>query len=151
LSEQVDADGETFFATARAHGLEGIVSKRIDPYRSGKRSDWLKIKSVQADTFVIVGYMPDSRHRIAYLMLAAEEGGELRYVGAVGTGWSEAEGMALKKQLDAFSMPQAPVAGVKVKGAVWSHPSLHARVAYRGLTSGGELRQASYRGLREEE
>jgi bifunctional non-homologous end joining protein LigD len=151
LSEQVATDGDEFFKASCALGLEGIVSKRIDlPYRSGKRGDWLKTKCIQADTFVIVGYMPDSHHRIAHLMLAAEEDGELRYVGAVGTGWSEAEGLALKKQLDAFSMPQAPVAGVKAKGAVWSHPSVHARVAYRGLTSGGELRQASFKGLGEE-
>jgi bifunctional non-homologous end joining protein LigD len=151
LSEQVDADGEAFFATARAHGLEGIVSKRIDlPYRSGKRSDWLKIKTVQADTFVIVGYMPDGRGRIAHLMLAVEEDGELRYVGAVGTGWSEVEGLALKKKLDALSMPQAALEGVKAKGAIWTHPSLGAQVAYRGWTSGGELRQASFKGLRQE-
>jgi bifunctional non-homologous end joining protein LigD len=151
LSEQVDADAEAFFATASAHGLEGIVSKRIDlPYHSGKRSDWLKIKTVQADTFVIVGYMPDGRGRIAHLMLASEEDGDLRYVGAVGTGWAEVEGLALKKKLDALSMPQAALAGVKAKGAVWIYPSLRAQIAYRGWTSGGELRQASFKGLRGE-
>jgi bifunctional non-homologous end joining protein LigD len=151
LSEQIDADGAAFFKAARAHGLEGIVSKRIDlPYRSGKRSDWLKIKTVQADTFVIVGYMPDGRGRIAHLMLATEEDGELRYVGAVGTGWSEAEGVALKKKLDALSMPQTALKGVKAKGAIWTYPSLRAQVAYRSRTSGGELRQASFKGLREE-
>jgi bifunctional non-homologous end joining protein LigD len=95
--------------------------------------------------------MPDSHFRIAHLMLATEEeDGELRYVGAVGTGWSEADGLALKKQLDTFSMPEAPLAGVMAKGAVWTHPSLRARNAYRGWTADGLLRQASFKGLREE-
>jgi bifunctional non-homologous end joining protein LigD len=83
-------------------------------------------------------------------MLAIREDGELRYVGAVGTGWTEAEALSPKKCLDALAMPQAALAGVKAKGAVWVYPSLRAKIAYRGWTSGGELRQASFKGLREE-
>jgi bifunctional non-homologous end joining protein LigD len=79
-------------------------------------------------------------------MLATEEDGELRYVGAVGTGWTEAEALALKKRLDALAIREAAVEGVKAKGAVWTEPELHAKVAYRGSTSGGELRQASFKG-----
>jgi bifunctional non-homologous end joining protein LigD len=151
LSEQVEADGAAFFEAARAHGLEGIVSKRNDaPYRSGRRHEWLKVKSVHAEEFVIVGYVPGDHGRIAHLMLATVEDGELRHVGAVGTGWSDAEGVALKKQLDVLAIREAAVAGVKARGVVWTAPELRAKVAYRGITSGGGLRQASFKGLQED-
>jgi bifunctional non-homologous end joining protein LigD len=39
-------DGEIVFWHACKMGLEGIVSKRKDsPYRSGRSSDWLKMKN----------------------------------------------------------------------------------------------------------
>jgi bifunctional non-homologous end joining protein LigD len=91
--------------------------------------------------------LPGEHSRIAHLVLATDEDGELRYVSAVGTGWTEAEALALKKRLDALAIREAAVAGVKAKGAVWTAPDLHAKVAYRGWTSGGELRQASFKGL----
>jgi bifunctional non-homologous end joining protein LigD len=53
-------------------------------------------------------------------------------------------------RLDKLAMPQAAVVGVKAKGAVWTAPELRAKVAYRGWTSGGELRQASFKGVCEE-
>jgi bifunctional non-homologous end joining protein LigD len=152
LSEETDADGMDFFKAACAQGLEGMVSKRLDSrYRSGRHMDWVKVKCVQADEFVIVGYMSGERSRIAHLMLATEEDGDLRYVGAVGTGWTEAEALALKKKLDALAIREAAVVGVKARGAVWTVPELRAKVAYRGWTSGGELRQASFKGLRADE
>ena len=95
--------------------------------------------------------MPDRHGRIAHLMLARKEYTYLVYVGAVGTGWSEADGLALKKRLESLIRLRPPLAGVKVKGAVWTEPSLLAQIEYRGLTSGGELRQESFKGLREGE
>jgi bifunctional non-homologous end joining protein LigD len=112
--------------------------------------DWVKVKWFPADTFAIVGSMPGERSQIAHLMLATEEDGELRYVGAVGTGWTEAEALALKNRLDALALREATVEGVKAKGAVWTAPDLWAKVAYRGLTSGGEPRQASFKGCARE-
>jgi bifunctional non-homologous end joining protein LigD len=89
LSEQFGTDGAAFFKVACERGLEGIVSKRIDlPYRSGRHADWLKVKCVDSDDFLIIGYQPDGRGGIANLKLAREDGGALRYAGAVGTGFS---------------------------------------------------------------
>jgi bifunctional non-homologous end joining protein LigD len=150
LSEQVEGDGAAFFRAACEPGLEGLVSKRIDTrYRCRRHMDWVKVKCVQADEFVVVGYTPGERTRIAHLTLATEEGGELRYRRAAGTGWSEDEALALKRRLDALAIREAAVEGVNAKGAVWTAPELRAKVACRGWTSGGEPRQASFRGARE--
>ncbi|HLH50444.1 MAG TPA: non-homologous end-joining DNA ligase [Roseiarcus sp.] len=152
LSEEFDGAGDAFLNVARKHGLEGMVSKRLDrPYRSGRSSDWLKVKIVQSDDFLIIGYQPDGRGGIANLKLAREEAGALRYAGAVGTGFSVAVMRDLLKQLKPLAQKTSPVAGLKVKGAVWTRPELRAEVAYRGFTATGELRAASFKGLREPE
>jgi bifunctional non-homologous end joining protein LigD len=75
----------------------------------------------------------------------------LRYAGAVGTGFSEATMRMLRKVLDPLAQPRSVVSSLKVKGAVWVRPDLHAVVAYRGFTTAGELRHASFKGLRDDE
>jgi bifunctional non-homologous end joining protein LigD len=57
----------------------------------------------------------------------------------------------LLRRLNALVTKQSPAAGFKVKGAVWTRPELRAEVAYRGLTTTGELLHASFKGLREDE
>jgi bifunctional non-homologous end joining protein LigD len=68
----------------------------------------------------------------------------LRYVGAAGTGFSDAASFALKKALDTIKADRCPLTGVRVKGAVWTRTALRVEVAYRGWTAGGELRHASF-------
>src|SRR4029079_3333661 len=59
LSEEVEADGAALLASACELGLEGIIAKHRDrPYRPGRNGDWLKIKCVQSESFVIIGYQP---------------------------------------------------------------------------------------------
>jgi bifunctional non-homologous end joining protein LigD len=96
--------------------------------------------------------LPDPSYFAAIWVVGLEkaEAGELRYAGAVGTGWNESTAFALKKRLDAIAIPKAPVAGLKAKGAVWTAPMLRVEIAYRGLTATGELRAGSFKGLREE-
>src|SRR5262249_10143143 len=60
-SEHKDESGATMLKHACKRGLEGIVSKRRDlPYRSGRGEHWLKTKCVQAQEFVITGYVPST-------------------------------------------------------------------------------------------
>ena len=43
------ADGQAVFSRACRMGVEGIVAKRRDrPYRSGRTTDWIKIKNPNA-------------------------------------------------------------------------------------------------------
>ena len=154
LSEVYVGDGADLFRVACEHELEGIVSKRLDkPYRAGRSKVWLKTKCVVTEEFVIIGYQPTSgavRGALANLKIATFDGTRLRYAGAVGTGFSEAVAAALRKRLDAIVTPRCAVAGLKSKGAIWVAPDLKARVAYRGLTTAGELRHASFKGLADE-
>jgi bifunctional non-homologous end joining protein LigD len=151
LSEEVEADGEAFLRAAVEHGLEGIIAKhRNRPYRSGRLGDWLKIKCIQSDSFVIVGYelSTSARSGIGSLLLAGRRGDELVYVGSVGTGFSERDATQLRKMLDKLITKRAPVA-VSDKDVVFAQPTLIAEIEYRGWTDDGKLRHASYKGLRE--
>ena len=151
LSKQFDGAGDAFLKVALQHGLEGMMSKRIDrPYRSGRSVDWLKVKVAQSGDFLIIGYQADRRGAIANLKRSREEGGALRYAGAVGAGFSLTATRELLMRLDPLAQKNSPVAGLLVKGAVWARPDLRAEINYRGLTATGELRHASFKALRED-
>jgi bifunctional non-homologous end joining protein LigD len=137
LSEEIDVDGDAFLDAACEMGLEGIIAKHRDrPYRSGRKGDWLKIKCVMSETFAVVGYEPSTKVRgaIANLLLAARKDGELVYVGSVGTGFTYAQTVALKKQLDAMRAEKPPVA-LKRKAVVFARPELIAEVEFRAWTA----------------
>ncbi|MFF0919073.1 non-homologous end-joining DNA ligase [Rhizobium leguminosarum] len=153
LSEEIEADGDHLLASACEHGLEGIIAKRRDaPYRSGRLGDWLKIKCIQSDSFVIVGYERSTvaRAGIGRLLLAARKGKKLVYVGGVGTGFNERNARELREKLDGL-ITSTPAAVVDRKGAIFVKPKLIAEIEYRAWTDDGKLRHASYKGLREEQ
>jgi len=151
LSEEIEADGEQLLASACQHGLEGIIAKRRDaPYRSGRLGDWLKIKCIQSDSFVIVGYERSTvaRAGIGRLLLGARKGNKLVYVGGVGTGFNERNAYDLREKLDSL-ITSTPAAAVDRKGAIFVAPKLIAEIEYRAWTEDGKLRHASYKGLRD--
>ncbi|NEJ10335.1 ATP-dependent DNA ligase [Rhizobium leguminosarum] len=151
LSEEIDADGDQLLASACEHGLEGIIAKRRDaPYRSGRLGDWVKIKCVQSDSFVIVGYERSTvaRAGIGRLLLAARKGNELVYVGGVGTGFNERSAAELRAQMDKLIISKPAVDTGRKRNAVFVRPELVAEIEYRAWTHDGKLRHASYKGLR---
>lgn len=155
LSEEIDADPAAFLETACRHGLEGIVGKhRHRPYRSGRTGDWVKLKCVQSESFLIVGYEATSGAfgGFASLLLAAYNGDELRYVGSVGTGFKERQAVALRSMMDKLpwkrKQPPVPYGGTR-KNIVWLQPTLIAEVEFRAWTTDGKLRHSAYKGLRE--
>ncbi|HET8882824.1 MAG TPA: DNA ligase D [Solimonas sp.] len=158
LSETIVGDGREAAAAACRLGLEGIVSKaRGAPYRAGRGGDWLKIKCVQSDEFVIVGYTHGARARAALgsllLAQASARGKRWRYVGRVGSGLSAAAIDDLLRRLKpaktAVPLERPPTAG-DLRGArpIWVKPTLVVEVSFRAWTSDGILRQASVKGLR---
>lgn len=151
FSETVDADGEELLKHACELGLEGIIAKHEDrPYRSGRTGDWLKIKCVQSDSFIVVGYEPSTAvpGAIASLLLAAKQKGGLVYIGGVGTGFKRNQAISLRRQLDQIRTAK-PKVSTKGKNFVWVEPTLVAEIEYRGWTDDIRLRHASFKGLRE--
>jgi bifunctional non-homologous end joining protein LigD len=151
LSEEIEADGATLLRTACQHGLEGIIAKHRDrPYRPGRLGDWLKIKCIQSESFVVIGYEPSTAMRgaIASLLLAARRGDKLVFVGSVGTGFKDQVARDLKVQLDGMRMTQ-PAAPVEGKKLVFARPELVAEIEFRAWTNDGKLRHASFKGIRE--
>lgn len=151
LSEEVFGDGVALLEKACSMGLEGIIAKHRDrPYRSGRTGDWLKIKCLQSESFMIVGYEQSltARGGLGSLLLAGRKGHDWIYVGSVGTGFNTKDAEYLRKTLDRLktSKPAVPLKG---KNLVFAQPTLIAEIEFRGWTHDGSLRHASYKGLRE--
>jgi bifunctional non-homologous end joining protein LigD len=154
-------DGAGLFAVAEKQGYEGVVAKRPDSrYEPGRRtSQWLKVKTHNRQEFVIVGYTRGQGRRegrFGSLVLGTYEGGELRYVGNVGTGFGDAEIDRLLKLLKPLERPDSPFAEppkmpkVRKGDVAWVEPKLVAEVEFVEWTHDKHLRAPSYQGLRED-
>ncbi|HZZ22057.1 MAG TPA: hypothetical protein VFE60_05545 [Roseiarcus sp.] len=90
MSPHEACDGEAFRRAACRHGLEGVVSKRIDKrYLPGDRSAWIKTTCLNRGEFIVAGWSdPEgSRPYLGSLLLAhKDDNGRLLHAGGVGTG-----------------------------------------------------------------
>lgn len=157
LSEHVEGRGREVFERACKLGLEGTIAKRADaPYRPGRGKDWLKIKCIARQEFVIGGYTPPggSRQHLGALLIGVHEEGRLRYAGKVGTGFNARSLRELRARLEPLAHPTCPFTpaprGSPVRGATWVRPELVAEVAFTEFTDDGRLRHPSFQGLRED-
>ena len=100
FSADFDADAASILESARRMGLEGVIAKRKDaPYESRRTETWLKLKNKLRQEFVVAGYTDRSsgEAQIGSLLLAVhDDGGQLVYVGNVGTGWNAKTAAELK-------------------------------------------------------
>ncbi len=151
-----DEEGPLLFKHACAMGLEGIVSKQRDaPYRSGRSENFIKTKCHNEQEFVVAGFSPSTAMpgAVGALTVAFHENGALRYAGRIGTGYTRATARELWQRLQKLRIERPPVAlpaDERRKNVIWVKPQLVVEAEFRGITHDGLLRQASYKGLRED-
>ncbi len=154
--DYIEGDGAAVFREATRAGAEGIIAKRAGaPYRSGRFSDWLKIKGDFREDVVIVGYRPsDVGESFASLIAAKETPEGLRYVGRIGTGYGEKTRRTLApllaKRAPKDAGPDLMAADKLPKGAILIERPFRAEVRFGGWTMDGQMRQARFIGLRED-
>jgi bifunctional non-homologous end joining protein LigD len=156
FTEHLEAHGKETFAAACRLGAEGIVSKLASAkYTSGRGSAWLKAKCIQEQEFIIGGFTPvaKSGQGIGALLLGYNHGGELRYAGRTGTGFSQSTQKLLRRCLEK-SIQKGPPFAEPPSGALrdvrWVRPELVAQVSFSNWTRDNLVRQAAFKGLRED-
>ena len=157
--------GPAFYQQAGKLGVEGIVSKRIDAaYAPGNRGLWLKVKCLNREEFVVIGWTdPEGgRHRVGALLLGYyAPDGKLVYAGRVGTGIGDAELERLWWRLQPLAVDQMPVDVPPPRGSRfgsplvlsrvhWVRPEMVVEVTYLTWTDDGLLRHVVYQGERED-
>ena len=143
-------DGKNLWTVVEQRKLEGVMAKRANSYyEPGKRSDaWLKIKALKTIDCVLLGYTSEIR-TISALALGLYFGDELRYVGRVGTGFTNKYLEDLRAVLDDIIVDKPPVTSYPSKPAItWVSPELIAEVEILELTRDKHLRAPSFRRLR---
>lgn len=154
----VGDDVDDAIETSRELRLEGVMAKvRDSPYRGGRRSrDWVKLKHHRMQEVVVVGWRPGGGSReggVGSLLLGIPEQGELRYVGRVGTGFTQRDLEAMAARFAGMAQDAPSVTGVPrldARDARWLTPTLVGEVEYQEVTRDGRLRQPSWRGWRDD-
>lgn len=154
-SDHVVEHGEEFFELAQSHGAEGILAKRADSqYLSDRSADWLKIKIVHEIDVVVGGWTEPrgGRAHLGALLAGCYDKGALRFLGGVGSGFTEGNLQFLSNQLSPLQTSRCPFATAPAtkEKAHWVKPQLVARVRYAGWTRDDQLRHPVFLGLRDD-
>ena len=152
--DHVIGKGEALFEAICKQGGEGIIAKKASaPYKGIRTRCWLKVKCIQRQEFLIVGWSEsDKRRGFRSLLLAAKERRKLTYVGKVGTGFNAKMIEEMMERMAPLAVDKAPVDVPRAdrKGAHFIEPKLVAEIAFTELTGDGILRHPSFIALRED-
>ena len=150
VSRYIEDQGTALFEQAKSQALEGIVAKRRNSiYVPDKRTtDWVKIKALLDDDFVVCGYIP-KEGSMNSIVLGQYKNGVLVYKGHVtlGVGGQAFETILRHTRMDQSPIPQVP-AGHGNEIAAWLEPTLVCTVKFMQYTKGGGMRQPVFKGLR---
>lgn len=147
LSRSISENGAALYKIAEQENLEGIVAKHKDSiYIEGKRTkDWIKIKNLKDEDFVVCGYIYKDNHMIS-IVLGQYDDGQLIYKGHVTLGVGGDNFRIIKSTAQIDKPAFLPPGGNE--DAIWITPTLACTVKFMDYTSNGGMRQPVFKGLR---
>ncbi len=150
VSRYIEGRGIAFFELVKKRGLEGMVAKKNSGrYYPGRRTaDWMKIKYLRDDDFVVCGYVQNSPHIISAILGQYDEAGKLLYMGHASLGDSHEDFATIKRQKKTGKPPFEGELPAGDEHAVWLEPRLVCMVEFLNRTASGMMRQPVFKGLR---